>query len=433
LLGVEQAKVHAIAYRPGRHPSTPEPPLDDSRSPTGDRLVVVMVGLPARGKTYTARKLARYLRWQDREARVFNVGAYRRERIGAAQSAEFFDPDNPEGAAARRAMAEAALEDLLSWLDRTGEVAIYDATNSTRERRMWVRQRCEARGARVLFVETVCNDSAVIESNIRETKLHSPDYRGIDPEEAVRDFRRRIANYEKKYEPVLEEDVSFVRIIDAGRQLMTNNIQGYLPSRLVTFLMNLHLAPRTIYLTRHGQSAFNAEERVGGNPELTEAGRHYGTALGTWLDERGLPDLVIWHSTLRRAVETASLLGRKARAFKILDEIDAGIYDGWTYDEIARRAPAEAAARSADKLRYRYPGGESYLDVIRRLDPILVELERQRRPVLIIAHNAVIRALYGYFADEPAEAVPRIPIPLHTVLELTPRAYGLEEARHPLA
>ncbi len=43
---------------------------NDERTPT----VIVMVGLPARGKTFIARKMARYLIWQGVKTRVFNVG-----------------------------------------------------------------------------------------------------------------------------------------------------------------------------------------------------------------------------------------------------------------------------------------------------------------------------------------------------------------------
>jgi broad specificity phosphatase PhoE len=39
-----------------------------------------------------------------------------------------------------------------------------------------------------------------------------------------------------------------------------------------------------------------------------------------------------------------------------------------TYETIERQMPAEFAARAADKLRYRYPRGESYIDVIQRLE-----------------------------------------------------------------
>ena len=72
-------------------------------------LVLVMVGLPARGKTYMSRKLARYLRWQGYRARVFNVGTYRRERLGTGQAARCFDPDNVDGVNDRTRMALQAL------------------------------------------------------------------------------------------------------------------------------------------------------------------------------------------------------------------------------------------------------------------------------------------------------------------------------------
>ena len=53
-----------------------------------------MVGLPARGKTYISRKIARYLNWLGYKARVFNIGNYRREICGTDLKADFFDPKN---------------------------------------------------------------------------------------------------------------------------------------------------------------------------------------------------------------------------------------------------------------------------------------------------------------------------------------------------
>jgi broad specificity phosphatase PhoE len=103
-----------------------------------------------------------------------------------------------------------------------------------------------------------------------------------------------------------------------------------------------------------------------------------------------------------------------------------------TYEQIRAQMPEEFAARKADKLHYRYPRGESYEDVIRRLDLVVIELERTRRPVLVIAHNAVIRALYAYFVGVPRERCPHFDIPLHTLIELRPHAYGCAETRTPL-
>lgn len=390
-----------------------------------------MVGLPARGKTYIARKIARYLSWLGHRTRVFNVGAYRRERLGSHLSHEFFDPDNPAGEDARRQMALAALDDMLAWLRAVGEVAIYDATNTTHERRAMVRARCEREGISVLFVESVCDDDAIIASTIRETKLKSPDYAGIDPELAVKDFLARIAHYERVYETVDQHDGSFIKLVDVGREVVLHHIRGYIPGRLVALLMNLHIAPRPIWLTRHGESTYNQESQVGGDPDLSARGEKYALALEKFFRAHALPQdqAQVWTSTLKRAVQTARHLPTDAFTWRALDEIDAGIFDGMTYEQIREARPEEYAARQADKFRYRYPRGESYEDVIQRLEPVIVELERQRAPVMVVAHRAVIRALYAYFMDRSPAECTRMEVPLHTVIELTPNAYGCDERR----
>ncbi len=392
-------------------------------------LAIVMVGLPARGKTYVARRLSRYLGWLGHRARVFNVGNYRRERLGGRQAHDFFDPKNPEGQEARLRMALAALDDLIAWFADGGEVGIYDATNSSQERRNLVQERCARHGIDVLFVESICHDEAIIDGNVRETKLGSPDYIGMDPAEAVRDFRARIAHYEQAYETVDDPAASWIKLIDVGRRIEMNRIHGYLPARLVFFLMNLHITPRPIWLCRHGESEYNQNGRIGGDSALSPRGREYAKNLGQWLDTyaRSEEDITIWTSSLQRATETASYLSAPSRPWKALDEIDAGSCDGLTYAQIAERFPDEYAARSRDKFRYRYPRGESYEDVIQRLEPVMIELERQRSPVLVIAHQAVIRALYAYFLDHRPTDCPRLSVPLHTVIELTPKAYTCVE------
>ena len=149
------------------------------------KLAIAMVGLPARGKSFIARKVSRYLNWVGVRTQVFNVGAYRRQRLGARQESFFFDPDNADGSSARMHMAVAALDDMVNYLDDGGRVAIYDATNSTLQRQKLISQRCNQEGFDLMWVESICDDDDVIEQNIRETKLTSPDYRGMDPEIAV--------------------------------------------------------------------------------------------------------------------------------------------------------------------------------------------------------------------------------------------------------
>src|SRR5262245_39090583 len=235
----------------------------------GRKHVIALVGLPARGKTFTARKLAGYLSWLGYPTRVFNVGERRRTVLGPGQHHEFFDPANRDAAAQRRRLAEDALDDAMAFLRGEGRVAIHDATNTTRERRDLVRARCAAEDRDLLFVEIVNHDPAVVEANLRETKLSSPDYAGVDTDEAMRDFRARIAHYESVYETLGEDEGSWLRIIDRGRRVEIHEVYGWIPGRIVSFLTNLQVTRRQVWLTRKGESAGSVIGRLAGNGQLS--------------------------------------------------------------------------------------------------------------------------------------------------------------------
>ena len=145
-----------------------------SRPLRGRKYALIMVGLPARGKSYTARKIEGYLSWLGYPARVFNVGERRRETLGVGASHEFFDPANIEAQRQREALGMSVLHEMLDWLKGPGRVAIYDATNSTRERRRRVREACLSADVEVLQIELATSDSATIDDNIRAVKLGSP-------------------------------------------------------------------------------------------------------------------------------------------------------------------------------------------------------------------------------------------------------------------
>lgn len=50
------------------------------------KLVIIMVGLPARGKSYITKKITRYMRWQQHNTKIFNVGNRRRVAAGKQSS-----------------------------------------------------------------------------------------------------------------------------------------------------------------------------------------------------------------------------------------------------------------------------------------------------------------------------------------------------------
>ncbi|KAK4163045.1 6-phosphofructo-2-kinase-domain-containing protein [Cladorrhinum sp. PSN259] len=400
--------------------------------PEDTHICVVMVGLPARGKSYIAQKAQRYLKWLSIPAATFNVGNYRRNDA-PHPSADFFDTNNAEGERKRRAAAEAAVVDMMKWFKSGGVVGILDATNSTKERRKWVLDRIRGEGVEVIFVESKCDDEELIMANIRDVKTTSPDYVGQDPEQAALDFRNRIRNYEKVYKSINvdgdEDDLTYLKIMNVGKQVIINRIQDYLQSRIVYYLMNLHIRPRSVWLSRHGESMLNLEGRIGGDADLSHRGEEYAMKLPELVLESVGSDrpLTVWTSTLKRTIATARHLPKHYNQlqWKALDELDAGVCDGMTYQEIADLYPEDFQARDSDKYNYRYRGGESYRDVVIRLEPIIMELERSE-DILIISHQAVIRCIYAYFMQKTQEESPWVPVPLHTLMKLTPRAYGTE-------
>ncbi len=50
--------------------------------------------------------------------------------------------------------------------------------------------------------------------------------------------------------------------------------------------MNIHITPRTIYLTRHGESEFNMSGKIGGDSHLSERGKQYAAAVAKFINEQ---------------------------------------------------------------------------------------------------------------------------------------------------
>jgi predicted kinase len=134
-------------------------------SAASDKLVIVMVGLPATGKTHIAKRICRFLSFfHDIPSQIFNVGDYRRQLCGAQLPASFYNPSNVNGVAQRKVACDAALADLMEYINFDGvRVAALDATNSTKERRIHIVStlKKEKNNIKCIFIESICDDEAV--------------------------------------------------------------------------------------------------------------------------------------------------------------------------------------------------------------------------------------------------------------------------------
>ncbi|GBG34869.1 6-phosphofructo-2-kinase/fructose-2,6-bisphosphatase 2 [Hondaea fermentalgiana] len=488
------------------------------------KLVIVMVGLPARGKSFTARKLKRFLCWRNSRARIFNAGKYRRERRNSTEStgndnANFFEKSNEEGSRVRQEAANRALSDLLHFLQKSKQTAvgIFDATNSTIERRRWIVD--QAKGiASVCFIEVICDDEEVLLENLLSKVRNSPDFMGMDERQALSDLRARIEAYERVYEPV-DEDVSYIKIYNMSSKMLANKIYGRLARSILPYMLSLHVGLRPIYFVRaglaedsrissmkHWPAEFDfldpsTESKASG---LSQLGHEFAQRLARWLqtalwvrdDEdaddaesfveeqagegahisnplgsafKSMPNLVdvgadglserIFHSERRREVRKADGTRQRGAVMKLLSstlprakqtaDIAKSLIDGSTVVELCPMLnplnKGELGSLSMDAIQklnpdfyeswkrhpytHRFPGGESYLDLVTRLEPVLIEIEQQTAPCLIVSHVSCIQVLLAYFLGAPVEEAMKIKVPLHKLIEITPTLGGSWEMK----
>ena len=67
------------------------------------------------------------------------------------------------------------------------KAALYDGTNTTKQRRMFVKETLEKaiKNVKIIWIESILKDEALIEKNIRSVKINYPDYSKVDPYEVV--------------------------------------------------------------------------------------------------------------------------------------------------------------------------------------------------------------------------------------------------------
>lgn len=475
---------------PGLTRSKDSPDGMISSKDAGSKLIIVMVGLPATGKSFITNKLSRYLNYLMYYCKVFNVGntrrQYSKEHSLHEQDSKFFDPSNEEYKKLRDKWALDTLDELLDYLlNGMGSVGIFDATNSTVARRKAILDKIRKRNPnlKVLFLESICTNRELVERNVR-LKVFGPDYKGKDPEKSLRDFKERLANYLTAYEPIDDsEDICYIKMVDVGKKVIAYNIEGFLASQTVYYLLNFNLRERQIWITRSGESEDNVSGKIGGDSHLTERGKRYAKALSNFINEQriafynreienakrqrdqyekdkrrreaalknnltngeqstmgtGTPepqpyqcnDFFVWTSMRSRTIETAHWFADEdypKKEMRMLDELGVGDFNGMTYPMIQENFPVEFEKRKIDKLRYRYPGigGESYMDVINRVRPVITELERIEDNVLIITHRVVARVLLGYYMNLRTDIIANLDVPLHCVYCLEPKPYGME-------
>jgi 2,3-bisphosphoglycerate-dependent phosphoglycerate mutase len=157
---------------------------------------------------------------------------------------------------------------------------------------------------------------------------------------------------------------------------------------------------------RHGQSLGDVEGRHEGRADLplTDLGREQARRAADWIAARVPPDAVM-ASPLRRAAETAEILGRRlglpVRFEDDLMEFDNGELAGLPFAEAAARFPRPLEDY---KPHERVPGGESNVAFRARIEHVWGRLLDEARPgqrLAIVAHGGTIAMLFRCFLCLP--------------------------------
>lgn len=379
------------------------------------KLVIVMVGLPARGKSTMARKLGRTLEMDGVKVRIFNNGELRRRLdIDAdTSSSEFFSPANTKGVEIREKISRMTIESAQSFFAEGGEVAIMDASNVTRERRRAIAAAFPDQP--LCYVECLNADDEALEANL-ERKAGLKEFRHLTPEKAQESFLKRIAFYESIYEP-LDAEANRILVDSFDSCILQEQITDVLPyyDRIRDIITTRVV--RNLFLVRHGETHFNREDRIGGDSDLTDKGREQANALAEHFATVRIP--IIFTSNYKRTLQTATPIAERQEPCSIIalpefNEIHAGVCEGMTYEEIRRKMPHVARARGPNKYRYVYPEGEGYKTMEDRVHRGLKKvffLNNYDENIMIVGHRAVNRMILSSFLSRQEEEIPYIYMP----------------------
>lgn len=319
---------------------------------------------------------------------------------------------------------------------------------------------------KTLFLESYVDDEKLLRENARNVKISSPDvsdsqapisyptdsdcaqFEGMDPDEAAKLYLRRMEIKIPIFETMEENELNYIKMINAGQKFFYNNVSfNYLSHRIVFYLTNTHIKSRTTFFVRSGVAT--EEDSYKADAPLSEEGRNYARIMcETVLKHRDqehaaqaakegaevapLRPLTVWTSTRVRAEQTAHPFqekGFKVRQRSQMSQINPGVTEKLSQRAIRRLYPDESEKHELDPYHHRYPRAESYHDLAVRLEPIILELEREPNDLLIIAHESVLRVLYAYLMHCSTMQIPNLKFPRDEIIEIIPAAYQNEAKR----
>src|SRR5664280_464144 len=379
-----------------------------------EKLYIVLMGLPARGKSTLAARLRDAFRKDGISTRIFNNGKLRRIYLPLDETArsEFYSAENSAAVELRKGFARMNMERAKAYLRNSGQIAILDATNAGRERRATIEKYLNDHS--LLFIECINDDEDILNLSIRE-KIKLPEFAHLK-DKAATEFLKRIDYYRMIYIP-LKVERNYIRIDSLQNMIIEEKHSDAIPfyDRLRDYLVTDEV--KNLFLIRHTETEYNLVNRIGGDSLLTEKGKVQAIALGLFFKKKKLS--YIFTSKKMRTIDTAKVICEMQDNCRIIplkefDEIKAGICERMTYGEIEKNMPHVFKKRGTNKYHYVYPEGESY----ETMKPRIIQgvkkaffLNRRANNIMIVGHQAVNRMILSHFLYRREDDVPYIYIP----------------------
>jgi len=156
-----------------------------------------------------------------------------------------------------------------------------------------------------------------------------------------------------------------------------------------------------LIITRHAQTSWNKENptRLQGIKDtvLSKEGKEQAKKLALRLKDHNIE--LVFTSPSKRTLETAKEIKKfHPKAEIIIDndlkELDFGILEGLTDQEIQEKYKEIWGAREKDKFNYKIPGGESYAETEARALRVLNKIMKTKKDAVIVAHATINKLFF---------------------------------------
>jgi broad specificity phosphatase PhoE len=170
-----------------------------------------------------------------------------------------------------------------------------------------------------------------------------------------------------------------------------------------------------IFLARHGETDYNAERRFQGQSDVPLNARGLEQARELAQAAKAEPLVALYASPIRRARETAEIVGEaiglEPRFDRRFAETDCGDWQDRLFADVERESPELWAEWQAGG-EWAFPGGESLEQQQERVIAGLVDVTQAGElPALVVCHRGAIRVALCHTRNENLDAFHTIAVP----------------------